>query len=195
MKLPEMIIEYTTRVSLMRTFVAAEIHNVDVLNSIAKLQSDFQIKATPVNKENMHFTMLFLGEISDEIAENVKKELATISFKPIEANFNHVGAFPNPKFPRVIWIGVDEKASAQLVQLASQVEKKLEPLGFRADKPFKPHLTIFRVKHKIDDISKTLEKFKTIDIGKDIIKELKFKKSILTPSGPIYSDLQVVNAQ
>ena len=179
----------------MRTFVAAEIHSDEVLNSIFKLQSDFKIKATPVSKQNMHFTMLFLGEITEDIAENVKKALATISFKPIVANFNHVGAFPNPRFPRVIWIGVGETASGELIELASQVEKTLAPLGFKADKPFKPHLTIFRVKNKIDNISMILDKFKTVDIGKDTITELKFKKSILTPNGPIYSDLQVVNAQ
>ena len=179
----------------MRTFVAAEIHNDEVLNSIAKLQSDFKIKATPVSKQNMHFTMLFLGEITEDVAENVKKVLATVSFKPIEANFTHVGAFPNTRFPRVVWIGIDEKASNQLVELASQVEKKLAPLGFKADKPFKPHLTIFRIKHKIDDILETIDKFKTAEFGKDTITELKFKKSILTPSGPIYSDLQVINAQ
>jgi len=179
----------------MRTFVAAEIHNDEVLNSIAKLQSDFKIEATPVSRQNMHFTMIFLGEITEDVAENVKKVLATISFKPIEANFIHVGAFPNTRFPRVIWIGIDEKASYQLVELASQVEQKLDPLGFKADKPFKPHLTIFRIKHKIDDILETIDKFKTAEFGKDTITELKFKKSILTPSGPIYSDLQVINAQ
>ena len=179
----------------MRTFVAAEIHNEDVLNSIAKMQSDFKIKATPVGKQNMHFTTLFLGETTEDVAENVKKVLATISFKPIEANFTHVGAFPDTRFPRVIWIGIDEKASTQLVELALQVEKKLAPLGFKADKPFKPHLTIFRIKHKIDDVLETIEKFKTVELGKDTITELKFKKSILTPSGPIYTDLQVINAQ
>ena len=179
----------------MRTFVAAEIHNDAVLNSIAKLQSDFKINATPVSKQNMHFTMLFLGEITEDVAENVKQVLATISFKPIEANFTHVGAFPDTRFPRVIWIGVDEKASNQLVELASQVEQKLAPLGFQSDKPFKPHLTIFRIKNNIDDISKELDTLKTIQLGHDTITEIKFKKSILTPSGPIYTDLQVIKAK
>ena len=179
----------------MRTFVAIEIHDENVLNSIAKLQSDFKIKATAVNKQNMHFTLLFLGEISEETAENVKKALSAVLFKPIEVKFTHVGAFPNPKFPRVIWIGVDDAASKQLVELASQIEQKLEPLGFKADKPFKSHLTIFRVKNKVNDLSQALEKFKEIDLGKDVVTELKFKKSILTPNGPIYSDLQVITAK
>ncbi len=179
----------------MRTFIAVEIHNDEVLNSIAKIQSDFKIKATPVNKQYMHFTLLFLGEITEETAEKVKKELSSVSFKPIEVRFTHMGVFPNPRFPRVIWIGVDKVASQQLIDLAYQVEKKLEPLGFKSDKPFKPHLTIFRIKNKAVDISQTLEKFKAIDLSKEVITELKLKQSILTPNGPIYSDLQVVLAK
>jgi 2'-5' RNA ligase len=143
----------------------------------------------------MHFTLLFLGEVDEKTVENIKKELSMISFKPIEVKFTHIGAFPNPRFPRVIWIGVDKVASEQLIDLASQVEKKLGPLGFKSDKPFKPHLTIFRIKNKSDDISQTLEKFKTVDLGKEVITELKLKQSVLTPNGPIYSDLQVVLAK
>jgi 2'-5' RNA ligase len=106
-----------------------------------------------------------------------------------------VGAFPNPRSPRVVWIGVDDVAATSLIKLAVQVEEKLSPLGFRSDKPFKPHLTIFRIKNRINDISQELNQFKTIEIGRSVISELKFKKSILTPTGPIYSDLQVVKAK
>ncbi len=179
----------------MRAFVAVEIHNNDVLNSIAKLQSDLEIKATAVSKQNMHFTLLFLGEVSEDTAENVKKALSSITFGPIKASFTHVGAFPNPKFPRVIWIGVDETSAKQLVDLASKVEQSLLLLGFKSDKPFMPHLTIFRIKNKVNDISKKIERFKAVELGKDVISELKLKQSVLTPSGPIYSDLQVVKAQ
>lgn len=179
----------------MRAFVAVEIQDDNILDAIAKIQSEFKIKVTHVNKKNMHFTLLFLGEITEEAAANVKKALSAISFKPIEVRFTHVGAFPNPRSPRVIWIGVDDASSEQLVELASQVEKKLEPLGFKSDKPFKAHLTIFRIKTRADDISNIIEKFKKIDLGKYTMTELKFKQSILTPNGPIYSDLQVVLAQ
>ena len=179
----------------MRTFVAVEISNENVLNTIAKLQSDLQIKARPVNKENMHFTLFFLGEISEEIAQKVMESLNDISFSPIEVNLSGVGAFPNPRSPRVVWIGVDDVAAKSLVELAVQVEEKLGPLGFKSDKSFKSHLTIFRIKNRINDISQELNRFKTIEIGRSVISELKFKKSILTPTGPIYSDLQVVKAK
>ncbi len=179
----------------MRAFVAAEISNETLLNSIAKLQSDLNINAKPVNKENMHFTLLFLGEISEEIAQSVMSSLSSVSFKPIQVSFTHMGTFPNSRLPRVIWIGIDDTSSKELIELALQVEEKLAPLGFKSDKPFKPHLTIFRIKNRINDISKMLERFKIVGLGRDVISELKLKKSILTPSGPIYSDLQVVKAK
>lgn len=179
----------------MRTFVAAEISNELTLNSIAKLQSDLKIKAKPVSKENMHFTLLFLGEISDDMAQKVMESLRSVSFSPIEMNLVNVGAFPNPKSPRVVWIGIDNDAAKNLIELAVQVEEKLRPLGFKSDKPFKPHLTIFRIKNGTSDISHELNKFRSIEIGHETISELKFKKSILTPTGPIYSDLQVVKAK
>jgi 2'-5' RNA ligase len=179
----------------MRTFVAVEISNESTLNAIAKLQSDLKIKAKPVSKENMHFTLLFLGEIPEDMAQKVMESLSTVSFNPIEMKLIDVGAFPDPKFPRVVWIGVDKDAAKGLVDLAVQVEEKLCPLGFKSDKPFKPHLTIFRIKNSSDDISQELNKFRLVEIGHETISELKFKKSILTPTGPIYSDLQVVKAK
>ena len=178
----------------MRTFVAIEIHDENVLDAIAKTQSEFKIKATVVSKQNMHFTLLFLGETSEEYVEKVKKELSTISFQPIQVKFTHVGAFPNPLYPRVVWVGVDDDAAKKLVELAVEVEKKLKPLGFKSDKPFRPHLTIFRIKKKVD-ISQEIDKFKDVDFGTSSITELKFKQSVLTPNGPIYSDLQVVLAK
>ena len=70
----------------------------------------------------------------------------------------------------------------------------LEPLGFFSDKPFKPHITIFRIKKKIGDITKELDRQKLIDFGIQEVTNIKLKKSELTPSGPIYSDLEEIKA-
>ncbi|MDE2591018.1 MAG: RNA 2',3'-cyclic phosphodiesterase, partial [Patescibacteria group bacterium] len=74
----------------MRAFVAIEIQDESILDAIAKIQSEFKISATPVSKKNMHFTLLFLGEITEDTASSVKKALSTISFKKIDVNFTHV---------------------------------------------------------------------------------------------------------
>ena len=179
----------------MRTFVAAEINNEEVLNEIKKVQSELKIKAKPVSLKNIHFTLLFLGEISEEMSKKVQNALNTIKFSSFEVIFSGVGAFPKPKFPRVIWIGTNESGGDQLKNLAKNVEEKLSPLGFRSDKPFKPHVTIFRIKNRIGDISDELARINSSSLGIQKILEIKLKKSELTPNGPIYSDLQVVKAK
>ena len=64
----------------MRTFVGMEINNQDVLNSINDVRSKLKIKAKPVSIKNIHFTMLFLGEISDEMSQKIQEELNSIEF-------------------------------------------------------------------------------------------------------------------
>lgn len=177
----------------MRTFVAVEITDQGILNSIKNLQSNLRIDAKPVELQNMHFTLLFLGEISEDMAQRVQNELKTIQFDSFDISFEGVGAFPKPKSPRVVWIGVKNGAE-ELVELAKIIEKKLSPLGFKSDKEFKPHITIFRIKNKIGNISDELVKYSNEKFGSQRISEIKFKKSVLTPSGSIYSDLQEVKA-
>jgi len=176
----------------MRIFVAVEISNNDVLDSIKKIQNEINIVAKPVNLENLHFTLQFLGEITDEISKKIIDALNTIEFSSFKINLKGVGAFPKPKFARVIWIGVDENGGNMLIQLAKKVEKVLKPLGFSPDKPFKPHITIFRIKKKVGDITKELDDQKMADFGIQEITSFKLKKSELTSTGPIYSDLEEI---
>jgi len=179
----------------MRAFVAIEITNNDIINSIKKFQKEINIDAKPVELVNMHFTLQFLGEISDEIAQKISQSLKTIEFSSFDVELKEIGAFPKPKFPRVVWIGTDEIGGNMLVQLSKKVEKVLEPLGFFSDKPFKPHITVFRIKKKIGDISGELKNYKMTNFGIQKISNIKLKKSVLTTSGPIYSDLVEVNAK
>ena len=75
------------------------------------------------------------------------------------------------------------------------IRSKLSQLGFSPDKKFKPHVTIFRVKNKIEGMSSKLEKFSSYYFGKQTVSEIKLKKSELTPNGPIYTDLLVVKGK
>ena len=179
----------------MRTFVAVEINNDEVLESIKKIQSDLDLRAKPVALENIHFTLLFLGEISEQISFKVQEALSSIKFVEFDVEFQGIGAFPKVSQPRVIWVGTDEKGGEQLCNLASQVESVLSPLGFQRDKPFRSHVTIFRIKNKVRNISDKLTKFSSEKFGIQRVSEIKFKQSVLTPEGPNYSDLQVIKAK
>ena len=180
---------------MMRVFVAIEITNNEVINSIKKFQENINIDAKPVELTNLHFTLQFLGEISNEMTQKIIQALQTIEFSSFNVNLKEIGAFPKPKFPRVVWIGTDDNSGNMLIQLSKKVEKMLEPLGFFSDKPFKPHITVFRIKKKIGDISGELEDNKMVNFGIQNISNIKLKKSVFSPNGPIYSDLLEIGAK
>ncbi len=52
---------------------------------------------------------------------------AVKSGEPVEMRYRGVGFFPDARRPRVVWCGVE--ASANLAQLAADIERALEPLG------------------------------------------------------------------
>ena len=178
----------------MRAFIAIEISNKDVISSIESLQSKINIDARPVESKNFHFTLQFLGEISENLSQKIIHALHTIKFSSFSVNLKGLGVFPKPKSPRIIWIGVDSEGSNLLIQLAKKVEKSLEPLGLFPDKSFKPHITIFRIKKKIGDITKEMDGKQEKEFGWQKVTSMKFKKSELTPDGPIYTDLEDIKA-
>ena len=178
----------------MRTFVAIEVSDQGVLNSVSQVQAKLNIKAKPVEVHNMHFTVQFLGEVSEEMVGKISDALNSIEFSAFSITFAGIGAFPKPNSPRVIWVGVNDGIN-ELEKLAETTRSKLSDIGFSPDKKFKPHVTIFRVKNKIESLTSKLEKFSSYSFGKQEISEIKLKKSELTPNGPIYTDLLVVKGK
>lgn len=178
----------------MRVFVAIEITSDKIINSISKFQSEININAKPVELHNLHFTLQFLGEVSQDVVEKIIVALKSVKFSKFMVDFKGIGVFPKLKFPRIVWIGTDEKGGKLLTELAKNVENVLLPLGFTVDKPFKPHITVFRIKNKIGDIEKELNKFKLVDFGTQEITGFKLKQSVLSSKGPVYSDLIEVKA-
>tara|TARA_B100000029_G_scaffold285841_1_gene279650 strand:+ start:67 stop:612 length:546 start_codon:yes stop_codon:yes gene_type:complete len=177
----------------MRAFIAVEISNSEILNKIKTFQNKLKINAKPTRIDQIHFTLQFLGEIGEEKCEQVKNVLKKIEFSQFELSLQCIGAFPNLRNPRVVWIGCDKIGAEKLSSLAKEIGKNLEILGFEKDKKFKPHLTVFRVKNKIKDISPKINNVGEVEFGIQVISKIKLKKSVLSPKGPEYSDLLEVN--
>ena len=183
----------------MRAFIAAD---VSAVAPIAKLQNGIASSAgwsrgdvKPVEPDNFHFTLIFLGEITEQEASRVESKLSELRFKAIEVSYIGVGAFPRTEAAKVVWVGVDKEGSQRLSELANKVVSLLAELGFKADKPFSPHLTIFRVRGGRPVNALPLAEANTALIAKDRIDKVHLKKSELTPSGPIYSNVYTVEAE
>tara|TARA_B100000029_G_scaffold25114_1_gene24749 strand:- start:4175 stop:4717 length:543 start_codon:yes stop_codon:yes gene_type:complete len=179
----------------MRIFVAIEITEKGILDNITQLQKNIGIEAKAVPREQIHFTLQFIGDVDETSKEKIINVLNIIEFSKFQITIKGIGAFPRAKLPRVIWVGVDKAGKESLSNIAALVNKKLLELGFKNDKAFKPHLTIFRVKNKINDVTGELTKFNSKIFGTQQVSQIKLKKSTLTPNGPIYEDLTVVDAK
>ncbi|HDI52934.1 MAG TPA: RNA 2',3'-cyclic phosphodiesterase [Candidatus Bathyarchaeota archaeon] len=178
----------------MRCFIAVDVEDAQLLDAIAEAQRKLQSTGADlklVERENLHITLRFLGEISPSLAEAVGELIRESSFKPFRVGFRGVGAFPNTHRPRVIWIGVSEGAE-ELKRLHARIEKGLLSLGFRGeDRSFTPHLTIARVRsgRNRDRLAMALESLLDIEFGSLTVSHVRLKRSTLTPRGPIYTTL------
>ena len=179
----------------IRTFVAVDIEGEEVLSKIREVQSEITLSSARiklVEPENLHLTLKFLGEVEEGRIPLIVKALgeAVSSFKEFKITLKGVGAFPKVSRPNVIWIGVGD-GREKLIELANSVENSLRRVGFPKEKrPYEPHLTIARVKYRSSDLPTLIRKVEGTFIGDVSVREVRLKKSTLTPKGPIYETLE-----
>lgn len=174
----------------IRSFIAIDIRNENVARIAEELNRITGVKA--VEKENLHITLKFLGEIEKDLIDKIYDEIKELSeWSQFRIFLKGIGAFPSLKNPRVIWVGVENEDV--LYKINDFIENRISKFGFKRE-DFKPHLTIARIKNpraKIHVI-KLVEKYINEFFGEEYVKEIKIKKSTLTPKGPIYEDLKII---
>jgi len=180
---------------MTRLFVALEIEDYikDNIVSTYSLFSNDIIKAKFIPKDHMHITIKFIGEINVNDINDIIERLNDVksAFNPFKIEYEGMGAFPKPYDPRIIWIGGN---SSQLMDLAKRIDKELYKVGVKPEqRPFSSHITIARVKstYKKNDINDIIQNNRDRAFGTQTIDRFYLKKSILTPTGPIYSNVEV----
>jgi len=165
----------------MRCFLAIELDE-DIKEKLEELKSHFKMKGIKlVEKDNLHITVKFLGNIDEEMVEKIKN--LDLSIEPIKSDVKGMGVFPNENYIRVIWLG-----ATNLVDLFKEIDEKLSDIGFKKEREYVPHVTIGRVKfiENKKALKDKIEKHRKIDIGEFEVRSIKLMKSTLTPNGPIY---------
>ena len=175
----------------MRLFIAIKIPEEikDYFCGIQREIVDSKNKIRLVNKDNMHLTLKFLGEVQPNKVEILNKNLKEIAFKPFSVNLDAIGIFPSEDYIRVVWVGL--KPEEPILELQKNIDENLKKL-FKKERDFKPHLTIARIKY-IEDKKQFVDKLKqiTVDNKKIEVNNFKLVKSTLTPKWPVYEDLEV----
>ena len=139
-----------------------------------------------VKKENLHYTMRFLGEVDEAGAANAAAAMreAAASRAKFGAALGGFGAFPSAKRARVLWIGMLQGDEAMRL-LASALDAALVRHGFESsDEGFEPHLTLGRVRAPGDWTSRLLDA-PTVE-ARFQVDRIQLVNSVLAPGGAKY---------
>jgi 2'-5' RNA ligase len=183
--------------SVIRAFIAVDLNPEirrmleQVIKQLKVRLVDVPIRWVPV--ENIHLTLMFLGDVSLKNLEMLKKVLQNevSNHHSFEFSVGSLGAFPNNRHARVLWVGVE--APAELINVQRGIEMAVSRLGYaREDRPFSAHLTLGRVSRNatskdIHLISEVLDSTKVGFLGVAQVKAIYLLKSDLRPSGAIYT--------
>ena len=147
------------------------------------------IKITWVDPKLTHINLHFLGGLEENGINLLKQNLKVLEGKygPILAVLTGIGAFPNQKMPRILFLGVKHKGENNLIKLYEDLGKILSNQGLPIeDRPFIAHVTLGRVKEGARQVKFTGEEMKDIEFK---VNSFELMESILTPGGPEYKIL------
>lgn len=178
---------------IKRVFVSAEITNKE---GVAAAQENIFVQAgsdssklKKVEKQNLHFTLTYIGDVDETLLERIKTNFSEIKFTSFEFNYGNIGGFPNSNRARIVWLGVDEDGHKNISKLWQLVSEKLANFVKKDNDPFIPHITLFRLRNGSINLE-TLISNHTSAMGiSDRIDHLTVKQSTLTPLGPRYTDI------
>ena len=182
----------------MRLFVALEIPAAVRDNLAAQIKELRDLPAPLADKrlrwvrpENLHVTLKFIGEVEAAKLDGIRSALAAIGLDaPIGLDFRGLGFFPDEKYPRVLWVGLN--ATGNLAVLAREVDRALEGQGIaRDERAFTPHLTLARFEPRglHEKMRTAIQKNSEREFGAFEAREFHLIQSKLKPSGAEYTFL------
>jgi 2'-5' RNA ligase len=180
----------------LRAFVALEISEAKVLDSLVAFQREMATSGADfrlVERQNIHFTLKFLGDISDSMKDDADERLAKLRLLRQTVAVEGIGAFPSSSRPNIVWVGVAPDDRAKVVDIASAVIASLKGIGEDDERGFQPHATLARVRsgRNRQELSTFLKVNSEKRFGTTTLSSIRFKSSQLTPGGPIYRDVGV----
>ncbi len=184
----------------LRTFVALPLSEAGherldaVQQKLIRALPDGAIRWVPPT--NVHLTLFFLGDVAVGRLPVIREALAVVArnVAPFPFEVRGLGAFPHLRRPRVLWVGVAERAG-RLALLHRAVNEVLAQVGFEPEtRPFHPHLTLGRVRRGNSRAVEVqlAEELSAIEVGlliEEQARELVLFRSVLGSAGAEYTAL------
>lgn len=94
--------------------------------------------------EQLHLTLRFLGDVTEEQQEAMVARLATVRVEPFVLPVEGLGTLPPSRPPRVVFVGVGS-GHPRLHQLRQRIDDAILATGMPLDvRTFHPHVTVAR---------------------------------------------------
>lgn len=185
---------------IIRAFIAIPLPGT-LLDELAALQRRLEKQVPPrsvrwVQPAGIHLTLQFLGDTPVEKLPAIQEALAVIARNapPCTFTVEGLGCFPNPRRPRVVWVGVRE-SSGRLAALQDAIEEAMEHFGYAPEgHGFTPHLTLGRVQRhssnreaaQVGEVVTAIPVGQLAEVAADRFALI---RSVLKPTGAEYSTL------
>ena len=107
-------------------------------------------KPSPVSAENLHLTLLFLGNqpmsLIPQLSQQAARVIENVAIRPFSIQLDRLGLFPKAK---VAWIAPSQPPEP-LLQLEAQLRRAVAALGISVEeRPYRPHVTLLRKATKL----------------------------------------------
>lgn len=179
----------------IRSFIAVEAAD-EVITRLTALQEALRGAGADVgwaSPAGLHVTLKFLGNVDEARVPALTVALAAVAGRhaPFAIRLVGVGAFPDPRRPRIVWVGVTEGADS-LRALAADVDAAMVAAGFPPEeRPFRAHVTLGRVRslRGLEHLTPLLDRHAADDCGAQPVTAITCMRSDLSPQGARYTAL------
>lgn len=177
-----------------RAFLSADLVVPVALEGVARELQSTRAPIKLVDLHTLHLTLKFLGETPEASVDGIVSGMvaAVAGQGPFEARLRRIGALPNPRRINVIYVAVED--GGRLAKIVHTLEEVLSRQGFPTERrPWLSHATIARVKGdaQADALRRVIEAHAEDDFGTQTLTAIRLKKSVLSSTGPTYSDVAV----
>lgn len=173
-----------------RAFIAADVEPNEALSSVLSELRRSGADLKVVRAELLHLTLRFLGDIEEDLVEDVGRRMAkaTEGTAQFVLRIKGLGAFPSMSNVRVVWAGIED--ASPLIDISRRLDDLLAELGFERDrKGFSAHVTLARARsgRGAAAVQEMLRRNAATEYGQYPVNRILLKKSVLSPQGPSYS--------
>ncbi|MEZ5425469.1 MAG: RNA 2',3'-cyclic phosphodiesterase [Pyrinomonadaceae bacterium] len=176
-----------------RLFIALEIPKPaqkQLAEYTKKLKREFSdLKVGWEKEEKLHINLKFLGDVNENKISELIDLIGGLSqrFSGFNLRVEGTGVFPNKKRGRVLWLGIFDEGN-DLLKINNELEGKCQKIGFvREKKPFRPHVTIARIRKPFSNsplVKKHLKnEYEPVEFSAQTISLI---ESRLLPTGSVY---------